>query len=88
MGITSIVLTPINLLISGLFPDLGSYFSGVATLLANLANGIAFVGSQLPPMFKSLVIASLSVLIFYYQMYWSYTIISKAWSLIQRVKFW
>lgn len=88
MGIAGLILLPINALIGYIFPDLSAYLSGITLLLANIANGIAFVASQMPPVFLRLVITALTFLIAYYQIYWSYTIISKAWTLIQRVKFW
>ena len=88
MTIVNIVLTPINALIGTLFPNLSNYISGVMNLLAKLLNGIAYVSNFMPPLFKGLVIITLTTLIYYYMIYWSYTAISKAWALIQKIKLW
>ena len=87
-AIIGIVLTPIDALMSNLWPDLANYILGAETLLANIGNGIAFVANFMPPLFKGLVILTLTTLMYYYTILWSYTVISKAWSLIQKVKFW
>lgn len=88
MTIVNIVLAPINAIIRTLFPNLGQYISAVINLLANLLNGIAFVSNFMPPLFKGLVIITLTTLIYYYTIYWSYTALSKAWTLIQKIKLW
>lgn len=88
MTIVNIVLLPINALIGTIFPDLTNYLSGALTLLANVANGIAFVANFMPPLFKTLVIITITTLMYYYTILWSYTLISKAWTLIQKIKFW
>lgn len=88
MTIVNIVLYPINSLIGAVFPNLAQYLSGALTLLANVANGIAYVANFMPPLFKTLVVITITALMYYYTMLWSYTLISKAWSLIQRIKFW
>lgn len=88
MSVVNLVLTPINALIGSIFPGLGQYISGALTLLANLGNGIAFVCNFMPPLFKGLVVITLTTLMYYYTILWSYTLISKAWTLIQKVKFW
>lgn len=88
MTIVNIVLAPINAIIGTLFPSLGQYISGVLNLLANLFNGIAYVSNFFPPLFKGLVIITLTTLIYYYTIYWTYTALSKAWTLIQKIKLW
>lgn len=88
MTLVNIVLLPINALIGAVFPNLSQYLSGALTLLANVGNGIAYVSNFMPPLFKGLVILTITTLMYYYTILWSYTVISKAWSLIQRIKFW
>lgn len=88
MTIVNIVLLPINTLIGSVFPNLADYLTGALTLLANVANGIAFVANFMPPLFKTLVIITITTLMYYYTILWSYTIIVKAWSLIKKIKLW
>lgn len=88
MGIVNIVLAPINAILGALFPDLGGYLIGVITFLGQLGSAISYISNLFPPLFKGLIVITLTTLIYYYTIYWTYTALYKAWSLIQKIKLW
>lgn len=86
--LVSIVLLPINLLISAFFPDLSQHISAIDSFLPTLSNGVGFFSSLFPPLFRSLLFIALSTILIYYTVYWSYMAIAKIWALIQKIKMW
>ena len=95
-GILSIVgmlvnflLTPVNLLISTLFPDL-SYYIGMFNTTVNtfFGNTVTWIFNLLPTNFGNLIIVWLTFCISYYGVYYTYLGIVKLFNVIQKIKFW
>lgn len=87
--VIELVLTPVNLLVSHLFPDfsqmIGSFTYAVDTYIGG---GLAYFFSLLPGVTRYVVLLYLSVLISYYTISVSLFAITKIWSLIQKIKVW
>lgn len=88
-SIINIVLTPVNDLLSPLFPpQLSSAISNFSNLLSRIGGIISWFTNLLPPTFKDLLLLALGVTITYYTIAWSYTLIIKIYNVIQKIKFW
>lgn len=88
-SVVGIILTPLNNLITSLFPD----FSGAITNFTNMINtylggGLAYASSFIPPLTKSMLLLWFTFLLTYYGVIFSYSVITKVWDIIQKVKFW
>lgn len=88
-SIVAIFMTPINLLVVGLFPNL-------ATIITNFNNGvntyigrpIAYFSSMLPPITRSVILIWFGVLIAYYGVSFSVHVILKIIEIVKKVKIW
>ncbi len=88
-SIIDLVLTPLNLLVSNIFPDfsqmVGSFTTAVDTYMGN---GLAYFFSMLPGVTRYVVLLYLTLLIGYYTISVNAFAITKIWSLIQKIKVW
>ena len=87
--LTNVILTPINLLVANLFPDLGLILTRFNYVLNNyLGGGLAWFWSIIPPYCKSLIVLYLTILISYYTIMISVHAILKVYTIIKRIKIW
>lgn len=84
-----IVLTPVNALISNLFPNFAGAIAQFNSFVTNYVGGtIAYFSSILPPITRSVIALWLTFLIGYYTITWSYALVIKIYNVIQKIKFW
>lgn len=84
-----IILTPVNTLISNVFPDFSNAIASFNTFVSRYVGGtIAYFSSILPPITRSIIALWLTFLIGYYTITWSYALIIKIYNVIQKIKFW
>lgn len=87
--VLDIFLTPINLLIENLFPDMSNAISTFVTFISTyLGNGLSYFFGLLPPLFRNTLIIWITFVIGYYGVYYTYVGILKIWNVIQKLKFW
>lgn len=88
-SIVGLILTPINALINGIFPDMSVYISNFNNFIhSNIFTPLSWVASFIPTGVKTLLLLWLSFLITYYTIIWTYTGIIKIYNVIRKVKFW
>lgn len=89
VGIVNIILTPINLLVSGLIPDVSQMiatFNAGVTMFFN--SSLNYFFSILPPNCRTFIIIYLLFLISYYTISFSVHAIVKVYKIIKAVKIW
>ena len=88
-SVVDIVLIPINALIGGIFPDFSNAISNFTSFVTNYVGGtIGYFASILPPITRSIIGLWLTFLVVYYGVAWSYSLITKIYNVIQKIKFW
>lgn len=88
-AIVNVILTPINLLVANLFPDLNSMLNSFNYVLDNyLGSGISYFFSFLPPGCRSVIIIYLTFLVSYYTISISAHAIMKVYTIIKNIKIW
>ena len=88
-SIVNLVLTPINLLVATLLPDVSNLISTFNTVINTyIGNGVTWFFSILPPVCRNFVILYLTFLIAYYTTSISAHAIIKVYSIIKKVKIW
>lgn len=88
-GVVSFLLTPLNSLVSNLFPNMASAIATFNSFVSNyLGSNLSYFFSMFPPIFKSLLVLFLTFCGAYYTVYFTYIAIVKIFNVIQRVKFW
>lgn len=88
-SIVGIFLTPINLLVSKIFPDLSQLISTFNAAVERLiGSSLGFFAHLLPPTTRSLVLLWLGVLISYYTISYSVHLILKVITIIKKLKIW
>lgn len=88
-GIVSVILSPVNTLVSGVFPD----FSNMVNTFNSVVNtyiggGVTWFFAILPPGTRSVVLIYLSFLVGYYTVSISLHAILKVYTIIKNIKFW
>lgn len=86
--LVNIILTPINLLFDGLFPDLPEFGPMFSALLSKFIPYIHYLISYIPPTLYFVMRAYVSFIVDFYLIYWSYLAITKLWTILQKIKFW
>ena len=88
-SILSLIVSPINTLISNLFPGMtqliGTFNNFVNTYIGN---NLTWFFSLLPPIFKYCLTTWFTFVVSYYGIYFTYKGIVKIFSVIQKIKFW
>ena len=88
-GVVSFLLTPVNLLVENLFPNMSSAIATFNSFVDNyLGSNLAYFFSMFPPIFKSLLVLFFTFCIAYYTVYFTYIALVKIFTIIQKVKFW
>lgn len=89
VGVVSFLLTPLNNLVSTLFPNMASAIGTFNGFVDNyLGSNLAYFFSMFPPIFKSLLVLFFTFCITYYTVYFTYIALVKIFTIIQKVKFW
>lgn len=84
-----IVLTPINLLVSNLFPSLATYITAFDNFISTFfGGGVNWFLHMLPPNFRNLLAVYFVFLIAIQGIMWSYYAITRIYEIYQKVKFW
>lgn len=87
--IVSIILSPINSLVSNLFPDFGQLVSTFNTVLNDvIGGGLSYFFSIFPPLTRGFIILYLSLLVIYYTTSATLHAILKVYTIIKNIKFW
>lgn len=88
-GVVTFLLTPINALVSNLFPDMASAIATFNSFVDTyLGSNLAYFFSMFPPIFKSLLVLFFTFCIAYYTVHFTYLALVKIFTIIQKVKFW
>lgn len=88
-SLVSLVLTPINLLIENLFPNMANAISTFNTFVNTYIGGsLSYFFNLLPPIFRSLLVIWFTFVIAYYGIIYTYLGIKKIYEVIQKIKFW
>lgn len=83
------LLTPLNSLISNLFPNMATSIATFNNFVDNyFGNNLTYFFSMFPPIFKSLLVLFITFAISYYAVHYTYIAIVKIFAIIQKVKFW
>ena len=87
--VLNIFMAPINALIVGLFPSLGTIISSFnAAVTLYVGGGMSYFFSLIPPASRYLIMLWLSILISYYGIIFTYHIVLKIIQIIKRIKIW
>lgn len=89
VSLTNVILTPINLIIANLFPDLSLILTKF-NIACNqyLGSGLTWFWSIIPSSCKSLIIIYLTILISYYTISITIHVILKVYTIIKNIKIW
>lgn len=87
--LTNVILTPVNLLVSGLFPDLSNIIARF-TYACNtyLGGGLTWFYTIIPTNARNLITIYVTILISYYTISISVHAILKVYTIIKNVKIW
>ena len=88
-NLVGVILSPLNSLITSLFPDFSGAISSFTTMVNTYLGGaISYATTFIPPTTRSMLVLWLTFLVTYYGAIYSYTLITKTWDIIQKIKFW
>lgn len=88
-SIITVVLTPINLIVSNFFPNLATIINSFnAALSIYLGGGLSYFFNLIPPTSRTLILLYLSILLAYYTGIFAYHLILKIFQIIQKIKIW
>lgn len=88
-SVINIVLTPVNLLISNLFPDMSTAITKFNQFVGMFTgNLLGYIFHFLPTGFKTLLVTYLTFIIAYYGIIYTYKGVVKLFQIIQKIKFW
>ncbi len=89
ISITKIFLIPVDLLVTGIFPDFSTMLNNFNSLVNTyIGNGLAYFGSILPSTARSLIVLYISLLIIFYTISFSVHGILKVINVIKNIKIW
>lgn len=87
-SIIQVICLPLNALFSSVFPDFSSWISNVNTTLRSALSGFAWAFSIIPPAVRTLIAFILPVEAGLVVVLKSTHLTSKAWTILQKLKFW
>ena len=89
MKLVNIILTPINLLIANLFPNMATAIATFNSFVNTyIGNSLSWFFSLLPPIFRGLLVTWFTFVIAYYGFIYTYKAIIKIYQIIQKIKVW
>lgn len=86
--VIQIVMTPLNLAISSVLPDLSSKILEITTGIPRLFGGVYWALGILPPAVLSTLIFIIGIEIAKHTIFLSTHTLIKVWNLLQKLKFW
>ena len=83
-----VILIPINLIITNVFPDLSSQVSQVSNGISELFSGIGWALGVLPPGVLPVLLFIITIEICKHTIWANAHMIVKVWNVLQKIKFW
>lgn len=87
-SIIQVICLPINALFNNVFPDFANWLSNVNTVLRQALSNLSWAFSIVPPAVRTLVAMILPVELALLVVFRSTHLTSKAWTILQKLKFW
>lgn len=83
-----VILIPINLIITNVFPDLSIQVSQVSNGISELFSGIGWALGVLPPGVLPVLLFIITIEICKHTIWANAHMIVKVWNVLQKIKFW
>lgn len=87
-SIIQVICLPLNLLFQNVFPDFSTWLTKVSNVLNTALSGFAWAFSIIPPAVRTLIGIILPVELALLVIFRSTHLTSKAWNILQKLKFW
>ena len=87
-SIIQVVLIPINLIVSNIFPDLTSQINQVTSGISELFTGIGWALGLLPPGILPVLLFIITIEICKHTIWANARMIVKVWTVLEKIKFW
>lgn len=87
-SIIQLICLPLNALFTSVFPDFSSWISRVSSTLTSALANFSWVFSIFPPAVRDLILIILPVEASLVVIFRSTHLTSKAWTILQKLKFW
>lgn len=88
MTIVQLICMPINALFEGVFPDFSEWLTNIQNGLNSAFSGVNWALSIVPPMMKDALLLIFTIELAMLVIMRSSHATSKAWSILQKLKFW
>ena len=88
MTIIQLICLPINALFNGVFPDLTTWIATIRTGLQSAFSGFSWAVSIIPPMVREALLLIFTIELSLLAIMRSTHMTSKAWAILQKLKFW
>ena len=88
MTIIQIICLPLNALFNGLFPDFSEWFSHINDAFSFMFDGIGWALDIIPPFAKGVLLFIFGIELSMLAILKSTHLTSKAWEILQKLKFW
>lgn len=88
MTIVQLICMPINALFEGVFPDFSNWLTNIQNGLNSAFSGISWAISIIPPMMRDALLFIFTIELAMLAIMKSSHATSKAWSILQKLKFW
>lgn len=87
-SLIQLICLPLNTLFSSAFPDFTNWISKVSTTLTSALSGFSWAFSILPPAVRTLIGIILPTELAVVVIFKSTHLTAKAWTILQKLKFW
>lgn len=88
MTIVQVICLPINAVFNNVFPDFGEWVSKINTGLNSAFENLSWAVSLIPPTMRSAILFILTIELSLLVIMKSTHLTSKAWKILQKLKFW
>lgn len=88
MTIVQLICTPLNLLFSNVFPDFSEKMSSITSALDTAYSSVSWAISIVPPMVRSTLLFIFTIELSMLVIMKSTHATSRAWKILQKLKFW
>lgn len=86
--IIQIIVWPINSLMTNIFPDLSTTITDITTTLVSIFNGMSWAISGIPTTLKVTLLFMLGIEIAKHTIFRSTYMLTRVWTIFQKIKFW
>lgn len=86
--VLSLILTPINALVTGVFPDISTKILQVTSGISNLFSGLSYAMGFIPQPIIEVLLFIITCEIAKHTIHISTHLLIKIWVIIQKIKFW